>query len=209
MSGKAKKAAKAVGRSDRKATYKAAKHRDTPLVKATGWLAELGDQPQMIATSAATLAIGLFLKRRDVVRGGARMLASHLLATAAKTAIKRSVDRTRPDTAMEDGDHRFETGDSGDHAQTSFPSGHTAGAVAVARAAVRDIPGTAIPAGLAATAIAVAQPVNGKHYWSDLVAGAAIGWAAELAVSAVLPRAEAYGRLALRRATRSRRYASR
>ncbi|RZM00254.1 MAG: hypothetical protein EOP68_23255 [Sphingomonas sp.] len=61
-------------------------------------------------------------------------------------------------------------------------------AVAVARAASRDIDGAAMPSALATVAVAAAQPVNGKHYLSDLVVGAAVGWIAEAAVSALFDR---------------------
>jgi membrane-associated phospholipid phosphatase len=188
MTGRTKQAVKAVARADHEATHKAAKHRDTPLVKATGVLAELGDQPQMIATSIGTAVIGLATKRPDLVRGGLRMLAAHLTATAMKSAIKHSVNRARPEKAIADGKPTFERGDSHDHELNSFPSGHTAGAVAVARAASRDIDGAATPAALAAGAIAAAQPANGSHYLSDLVVGAAVGLIAEALVSAVFDR---------------------
>ncbi|MES3083360.1 phosphatase PAP2 family protein [Sphingomonas faeni] len=186
--GKTKDAAKAVEKADRKATHKAAEHRDQPLVKATGFLAEIGDQPQLVATSIGTVVIGLIARRPDVIRGGVRMLAAHAAATFVKSAIKASVDRTRPEKAIEDGKARFEPGKSDDHDQTSFPSGHTAGAVAVARAASRDITGAGGPAALISGAVAAAQPVNGKHYLSDLVVGAAVGWIAEALVSAVFDR---------------------
>ncbi len=188
MTDKPKQAAKVLVEADHAATHKAAEHRDEPLVKATGFLAEIGDQPQMIATSVGTAVIGLALKRPDLFRGGVRMLAAHLVATAVKSAIKHSVDRARPAKAIEDGETTFEPGESHDHDFNSFPSGHTAGAVAVARAVSRDVTGAATPAALVAGAVAAAQPVNGKHYLSDLVAGAAVGWISEALVSAVFDR---------------------
>jgi membrane-associated phospholipid phosphatase len=123
-----------------------------------------------------------------MIRGGVRMFAAHAAATFVKSAIKSSIDRTRPEKAIEDGKARFEPGDSDDHAQTSFPSGHTAGAVAVARAVSRDIDGAGAPAALVTGVVAAAQPLNGKHYLSDLVVGAAVGWIAEALVSAVFDR---------------------
>jgi len=186
--GKTKEAAKVVEKADREATHKAAKHRDEPLVKATGFLAEIGDQPQLVATSIGTVVIGVLARRPDVIRGGVRMLAAHAAATFVKSAIKASIDRTRPEKAIEDGNARFEPGESRDHDQNSFPSGHTAGAVAVARAVSRDIQGAGGPAALISGAVAAAQPVNGKHYLSDLVVGAAVGWIAEALVSAVFDR---------------------
>ncbi|HXH16781.1 MAG TPA: phosphatase PAP2 family protein [Sphingomonas sp.] len=183
-----KQVAKAVEKADRSATLKAATLRHEPIVKATGLLAEIGDQPQLVATSIGTVVIGVIARRPDVIRGGVRMLAAHAAATFVKSAIKSSIDRTRPAKVIEDGEARFEPGDSGDHAQTSFPSGHTAGAVAVARAASRDIGGAGAPAALITGVVAAAQPLNGKHYLSDLVVGAAVGWIAEAMVSAIFDR---------------------
>ncbi len=182
------RAAKSVEQADRDVTLKVAEHRDRPAVKAVGFLAEIGDQPQLVATSIGTSVIGLIARRPDMIRGGVRMLAAHAAATFVKSAIKSSIDRTRPAKAIEDGKARFEPGDSDDHEQTSFPSGHTAGAVAVARAAARDIDGAGAPAAVITGMVAAAQPINGKHYLSDLVVGAAVGWIAEALVSAVFDR---------------------
>nr|WP_257015686.1 phosphatase PAP2 family protein [Sphingomonas melonis] len=116
------------------------------------------------------------------------MLAAHLVATGIKSAIKHSIDRTRPAKAIDDGQHRFEAGDSHDHDLSSFPSGHTAGAVAVARAASREIDGAATPAALGVAAVAAIQPVAGNHYLSDVLVGGAIGWASEALVDALFNR---------------------
>ncbi len=87
----------------------------------------------LVALSIGTILIGAVLRRPTVVRSGVRMLASHAVATAAKTAIKNAVDRTRPSRAVEDG-HRLEKGDGADDTSlNSMPSGHTAGAVAGAQ----------------------------------------------------------------------------
>lgn len=188
---KAKNAVHKVARADRRTTHRAARLRDTPVMKVVAALAEAADQPPLIAASLGTLAIGLVARRRDVAHGGARMLASHLLATAAKLAIKHRFDRTRPRAAIEGDGHHFRRGDQGGHDEKSFPSGHTAGAVAVALAVSRDIDGAALPATLAAGAVAAAQPAAGNHYFSDVIAGAAIGWASEALVSAVFDRLEA------------------
>ncbi len=186
--GEIERAAKTVEAADRGVTLKVAEQRDRPAVKAVGFLAEIGDQPQLVATSIGTAVIGLIARRPDMIRGGVRMLAAHAAATFVKSAIKSSVDRTRPEKAIEDGKAKFEPGDSDDHDQTSFPSGHTAGAVAVARAVSRDIDGAGAPAAIITGMVAAAQPINGKHYLSDLVVGAAVGWIAEALVSAVFDR---------------------
>jgi len=174
--------------ADHRATHAMARYRDNPLARAAGQAAEIADQPPLIALSIATAAVGLFTRRRDLVRGGARMLASHLVATGIKHGVKRSIDRTRPGPAMDEGEQRFEPGNSHDHDLNSFPSGHLAGAVAVSRALAHEVKGTALPVALATGAVAAAQAPAGNHYLTDMAAGAVIGWVAEAMVGLVFDR---------------------
>ena len=169
-------------RVDKAVSHRLARHRGHPLARTFGWLAEVADQPQLLSLSVATIAVGGFIGRRDLVRGGTRMLAAEVTATAAKAVVKRLVERSRPGHALDTGDDRFRAGDRNDHQLTSFPSGHTAGAVAVARAAAREIDGVAVPAALATAAVAIAQAPSGHHYLGDVAVGAAIGWLAEALV---------------------------
>ena len=182
------KIVEAVEAADLRITRAIAHHRHKPEVKAAGAASELADQPPLIALSAGVLAAGLLLRRRGLARTGARMLAAHALATGVKTAIKRSIDRTRPDHAIERG-YRAAPGDSDRHELSSFPSGHTAGAVAVAEAIAREAPALATPMRLFAVAVALVQLPRAKHFVSDVAAGAAIGWAGERAASAAVDRA--------------------
>lgn len=187
----AKKAAKALALADRDATHGLARVRARAPVKLAGFLAEAADQPQLIAASLGTIGVGLLSRRRDLVRGGSRMLIAHLVATGVKSVLKAQIDRTRPGTAIEQGEATLERGHgTDDHAKNSFPSGHTAGAVAVARAAARDIDGVAAPAAVSAGAVAALQPPTGSHYISDVLAGALVGWASEAIVSLVFDRVE-------------------
>ena len=189
--GKAKRAAKKAARADRKATHEAARHDDGPVLRAAGKLTELADQPPLIALSAGTIVLGAVMRRAGVVRVGMRMLASHLLATGVKTVLKSGIDRTRPARALRDGYHVGKGNGTDDPSLNSFPSGHTAGAVAVAEAIAAGNRRAAIPARLAAAGVAALQPSRGKHYVSDVLAGAVIGLAAERLARTALDRAEA------------------
>ncbi len=171
-------------RADRKATHKAAEARDTWPIRMAGAASEAADQPPLVALSLATMGLGAVLRRPNVIRGGVRMLAAHALATGIKTVFKTAIDRTRPVKALADGHHIGKGTGSDDTNLNSFPSGHTAGAVAVAQAAARDMPSVMWPGRLAAVAIGAIQMPRGKHYISDVLAGAAIGWVSEQAVSA-------------------------
>ncbi|WP_294295153.1 phosphatase PAP2 family protein [uncultured Sphingomonas sp.] len=183
---KVKTAAKRLEKVDRKLTHKASAKHDTPAMRAAARVGELADQPPLIALSAATLALGLILRRRSVAEAGARMLASHLLATAAKEVVKRSIDRTRPHSVKKGHDYKLAPGDDRSHHYSSFPSGHTAGAVAVARAAARVWPERTPSLSLAAASAGAIQLPIAKHYVGDVVAGAAIGLASEWVVDAVV-----------------------
>ena len=171
--------ANVVEQADVAIAQKVGEYRDTPVVKAVGTFAELADQPPLIAICALTLFAGLATRRPRLALAGTRMLASHLLATGMKSVVKKSVDRTRPSILVEE--NRYQTG-KGEHDEpdyNSFPSGHTAGAVAVARAVARDYPGAAPAAYTLAALVALIQIPRCKHYLSDITVGAAIGWVGE------------------------------
>ena len=184
MKKKAVKAARTAHQVDRKLSKEAAKARDTPAVRIAAAVGEVADQPPLIAISAATIVLGAALRRPVVARTGVRMLASHLIATGIKTAIKRRIDRTRPAAAHDGEGYALKPGGDHGHDLASFPSGHTAGAVAVARALARDVPESATLGAVAAGAVAAIQLPNAKHYASDVAAGAAIGVVGEWLASA-------------------------
>lgn len=177
--GKAMDAVRTVVEAELRATHEAAARENGRLVRAAGAATELADQPPLIALSAATIVVGAVLRRPAVLRSGVRMLASHLVATGIKTALKNSVDRTRPSRALKEG-HSIGRGDGAeDTTLNSFPSGHTAGAVAVAQAVASESPAAAVPLQAAAAGVAALQPSRGQHYLSDVAAGALIGWLSE------------------------------
>src|SRR3954468_11264406 len=69
----------------------------------------------------------------------------------------------------------------------SFPSSHTAGGVALARAVVRGWPGARWPAYAGAAAVGPVQVPRGAHYPSDVLAGVVVGIAAEAVVHRLVP----------------------
>lgn len=157
---------------------------NTPFVKLLGALSEVSDQPEMRLLCAGVIAAGLWRGDAKLARAGVRMLAAHSLATGLKSAVKRRVDRTRPTVLVEEGRYDMAPGDSEEHDETSFPSGHTAGVVAVAVAFAHDYPEHRTAAYLAAGAASLMQIPRCTHYPSDVGAGALIGVAAAVAVNA-------------------------
>lgn len=156
-----------------------APYRKTVPVKLLGKVGKLGDQPPLIALSSAVALWGLWRGDRHLAHVGGRMLAAHLLATGAKNFVKRYVDRTRPFVLVEEGRYEMKPGRTDDKETTSFPSGHTAGAVAVACAVARGYPEYAAAAYAGAGLIAAIQIPRCAHYPSDIGAGTLVGLAAE------------------------------
>lgn len=170
-------AGEALLEADARAVEAAQPWQDDPLLER---LADLGDQPQLRLLCAATIAAGVLARDRRFVRAGLRMLAAHSLATWTKDFVKGRVDRTRPRSRGEAAaDHRPAPGRSEAKEETSFPSGHAAGAAAVARAFARELPEYAAPAYAAGGVLAVAQIPRCAHYPTDVGVGIAIGVASD------------------------------
>lgn len=168
-------------------------------VKAVGAIGEVGDQPPLLALSAATFGVGWLRGDPRLVRTGTRMIAAHLLATAAKSLGKNNVDRSRPEGVIEGEDYQRKKGSSPDPALRSFPSGHTAGAFALAGAVAREYPEHRLSALVAAGTIGALQLPRRAHFPSDVVAGAAIGLLAEILVDRVTKALQAPVEAAARR----------
>lgn len=162
---------------------------DSKAVKALSPVAKVTDEPPLLALGLGTLALGTLLRRPTIIRSGARMVASHLVATGLKTVLKASVDRTRPNVAA--GKPKIKKGSgTANTDKNAFPSGHTAGAVAVAQAVAHEVPGTAAPLRAAAGAAGALQVPRGAHYLTDVLAGAAVGWLAERIAGVAMKRVE-------------------
>lgn len=156
-----------------------------PPVRALSRFAKLGDQPELRLISGGVIAAGLLLGRGRLFRAGVRMLLAHEAATAAKDLIKARVDRTRPHSARSKADAEPRPGNSRAKRYRSFPSGHSAGSVAVAQAFAREYPQHRAAALTAAGVIAVGQIPKSAHYPTDVAAGALIGAATEAVIAGV------------------------
>ncbi len=177
------KASKAVLAADEAAAEAALPYQGSPAMEALGRFASLGDQPPLRTLCAALIAAGVAGGDRRLARAGVRMLVAHTLATLAKDFVKERVDRTRPRSKGEKGkDHVPKPGRDDSKEETSFPSGHSAGAAAVAWAFARDYPEYAGAAYAAGSALALAQIPRCAHYPTDVGAGLAIGIAADALV---------------------------
>ena len=161
-----------------------------PVVRALGAVSDLSDQEPIYAGGAIVVAFGIATRDVKTVHGGSRILAAHLFATALRGIVKQVVVRTRPDFAASEG-YRLAPGEQNrDSEYSSFPSGHTAGAVAVAMATARVWPNSRRAGSILAIIASGMQVLRSKHYVSDIAAGAAIGFAAEAMINALVRRAE-------------------
>jgi len=84
--------------------------------------------------------------------------------------LKGMVNRSRPD------------GDESGRWNSSFPSGHATGAFSLATVVAAKYRKLAIPAYLGATVIGLSRIYLGRHYPSDVAAGAALGVASGILV---------------------------
>jgi membrane-associated phospholipid phosphatase len=167
------------------------RYRENRAMQVLGLAGEAADQPPLLGASLATIGAGAMLRRPRLLRAGLRMLASELVATGIKGAVKHHVNRTRPHKMLEDGRYSLHTDAKGRKDEgpwNSFPSGHTAGAVAVSRAVAREYPGAQSAGGFAATFIGLIQLPTGKHFASDVLAGAVVGLVSEALVDAAARR---------------------
>lgn len=181
-------AAERLAEQDAKLAEAVGKHRDTMPLRILSVIAKLGDQPPLRLISGAVALGGLAAGNRRLVRTGVRMLIAHQLATTAKDFVKDRVDRTRPNSAKDKKQAKVRRGDRTAKEHTSFPSGHSAGAVAVAQAFAREFPDYRTPALAAAGIVAFGQVPKRAHYPTDVAAGALIGAGSEVLVGALWPR---------------------
>jgi membrane-associated phospholipid phosphatase len=155
---------------------------DTLPVKALGLISKVGDQPELRTISGALIVVGTLAGKDRLVKAGARMMIAHEAATAAKDLVKTEIDRKRPRSADERTQKEPKKGTHTAKEMTSFPSGHSAGAIAAARAFSREFPEYGPVAVGAAAFIALLQILRSAHYPTDVVAGLALGLAAEALV---------------------------
>lgn len=163
------------------------------LARQIGKLGQAGDEPPLFIASAALFAAGLIARRPDLERAAIRMALAHLFTIGIKEWGKNHVDRSRPDQQLKQGSYHMALGRSRDPALRSFPSGHSAGAVAVARAFGRDVPRHADAAAFTAVLIGALQVVRRAHYPGDVIVGALAGVVAEKVASALLDRVKLPG----------------
>lgn len=170
------------------ALYEAVTVTQTPtLDTALRRLSTAANHSKLSFAAAAVLALRPGTTRRAAVLGVA---AVGVASASANLLGKRLVRRARP--------HRAEDSPfPGRHVpmpdSASFPSGHTASAVAFAAAVSSALPVATVPLGLLACAVGYSRVHTGVHYPGDVIAGAVLGTGAAAAVLTVAGVAERRG----------------
>ncbi|MGW4924952.1 phosphatase PAP2 family protein [Streptomyces parvulus] len=167
------------------ALYAAVAATPTPtLDRALRRLSHAADHSKVSLGIAAALSLsGARARRAALVGAGAVAVAS----ATTNLLGKRLVHRARPDreSARVTVDRYVPM-----PASASFPSGHTAAAVAFATAVGVVLPAAAVPLGALASAVGYSRVHTGVHYPGDVAAGAVVGIAsaaAALAAAAAAP----------------------
>jgi len=165
------------------ALYEAVTVTQTPaLDHALRRLSAAADHSKISFTIAGLLAMFPGRPRRAAALGVA---AIGVASASANLLGKRLVRRPRPHRAV---DSPF----PGRHVpmpeSASFPSGHTASAVAFAAAVGPALPVVTVPLGLLACAVGYSRIHTGVHYPGDVVAGAVLGTGAAAVVLAAVGR---------------------
>jgi undecaprenyl-diphosphatase len=123
------------------------------------------------ARSWTLAGLGLLATRTTLgVHLGLRLAAASGLATLASQALKRSLTRARPDSAI----HGFEAL-AANPDRFSFPSGHTSAAFAVAVAFAGEPYALGPLSLLLGVGIGLSRVYLGAHYPLDVGAGAVLG----------------------------------
>jgi membrane-associated phospholipid phosphatase len=158
-----KKAAGKLLAADERAYRSLEPYRDTWPIRVVSGVGAVGDQGPLRIVAAVVGVVGVLAGDRRLLRAGIRMIVAHELATALKNVVKHRVDRHRPQKARRREDRKPTKGKRTEKAVTSFPSGHSAGSIAVARAFSRAFPQYSKPA-IGAAAIVAAAPMAGLEY---------------------------------------------
>ena len=131
-------------------------------------LSLLGSRVFMYPALISSFYVGKATDRPGLSRTAAQMTQALMLTDLLVMPLKMAVGRTRPD-----GSDSY-----------SFPSGHTAGAFAIATVLNNNYgPKVGLPAYAFASLMGAARIDERRHFLSDVVAGAAIGYFAASAVN--------------------------
>ncbi len=141
------------------------------VTNSVAWLGNtLGDPAYVVSGIGVALLAGELSGNKELAHLAWRVGSSAALASGVTTILKYTVGRTRPTQGDSDDFQPFGGG-------TSFPSGHTTLAFAVATAIADESRNGWVDAAVygAAALTAYARVNNDRHWASDVLAGALVG----------------------------------
>jgi len=154
-----------------RAVYGAIATSETPtLDRAMRTLASAADHSRLSMAAAVVLAVGGGAPGRRAAAGG--LVAVAVTSAAVNLVIKPVAHRRRPDRAGASVPSQRHVPMP---ASRSFPSGHSAAAMAFATAASRWVPAAGAPLYALAGLVSYSRVHSGVHFPGDVVAGALIG----------------------------------
>lgn len=180
----------AVEEADIAVARQLARQRNRPAMQAVSWFSGIGDSKPLLIISGVVAAWGLLTGSPRITRQGGHLLASVLLASVLKNGLKWAVARSRPHLLLDRGIYDVELGGPTEKAWNSFPSGHAAASAAMAQACTRCWPEARVPAYLGAAVLGLSRVPLGKHYPTDVFAGALVGLAAATLIGRAFPPEE-------------------
>jgi membrane-associated phospholipid phosphatase len=153
------------------ALYAAVANTPTPrLDPAMRRLSHAANYSRLSIASAAILALAGGRRGRRAAASGLASVA--VTATIVNLVVKPLGRRPRPDRGAEDVPVARHVRMPGSR---SFPSGHTAAAVAFASGVARVVPAASVPLHVLAALVGYSRVHTGVHYPGDVVAGALMG----------------------------------
>jgi membrane-associated phospholipid phosphatase len=162
-----------VSEADRvdRAVYAAIAGADTPrLDRAMRGLSRAADYSKLSIAAGAMLALGGGARGRKAALSGLASVAA--TATIVNLVVKPLGRRRRPDRVAEEVPPERQIRMP---ASRSFPSGHTAAAVAFASGVGRVLPIAGVPLHALAAAVGYSRVHTGVHYPGDVLGGALMG----------------------------------
>jgi undecaprenyl-diphosphatase len=145
-------------------------------------LTRAGDGSSWTVAGCGLLGAGLALRSRATIHFSLRLGLAATLGALFAQALKRSLTRARPTSAIEGFTALAEIPDA-----FSFPSGHTCAAFAVAVAVNGEHRAAGPLSLLLAVGIGLSRVYLGAHYPLDVLAGAALGAGAGASTRLLLP----------------------
>jgi len=158
---------------------KLAGQRQNTLVRCCSSVGELGDQGPLYLLGSTVIMIAWWRDKPRLLHTGVRMIAAVAVADLSKRMIKKLVTRSRPHQLLDEDNYERNSGGSHEKSLQSFPSGHAAGTVAVARAISRSYPRAGKAAMAGAALVGLSRLLKGAHWPMDVAVGALLGWVSE------------------------------